>query len=327
MPSRYVRVIAAVADDGAVLEELGPRVPWLARLAIYPHGLKLVSHPRFVDASLIGLDAASASACEALDVWPGHAVLDLCCAPGGKLSALAELMEHQGSLVGVDVSETRLNTTRAVLRKYRVAKARDGWNFALMLQDGRVFDPVQASGDVAWSCDMDTVFFCSKQGDARKHANASMRKLLSRAPKPALPTTFDRVLVDAECSTDARTLPPDCAYKKPRKAPVDIVALQTALLRRGFELLKPGGALVYATCSRDDAQNERVIADFLARTPDARAVEPDQLANAPAARGTLIPQARLFSPQASDTSGLFLCKLEKHKPLTTGTPSAESAST
>ena len=82
---------------------------------------------------------------------------------------------------------------------------------------------------------------------------------------------FDRVLLDAPCSSEARldlldpesfsTWSPDkvraCQHK------------QRGLLRSAFAALKPGGRLVYCTCSFSRAENEDVIADFLAEAGDA----------------------------------------------------------
>jgi 16S rRNA (cytosine967-C5)-methyltransferase len=80
--------------------------------------------------------------------------------------------------------------------------------------------------------------------------------------------TFDRVLVDAPCSglgTIRRD--PDIRW---RRAPDDLPRLATKqieLLMRAAETVRPGGRLVYATCSSEPEENEHVIEAFLNRAP------------------------------------------------------------
>jgi 16S rRNA (cytosine967-C5)-methyltransferase len=79
----------------------------------------------------------------------------------------------------------------------------------------------------------------------------------------------DRVLVDAPCSgTGTYRRKPDGRY---RLTPGDLahhVARQKALLERFSTLVKPGGRLIYGTCSVLREENEAVVEDFLAHHPD-----------------------------------------------------------
>jgi 16S rRNA (cytosine967-C5)-methyltransferase len=80
---------------------------------------------------------------------------------------------------------------------------------------------------------------------------------------------IDRVLVDAPCSglgTLRRN--PDLKWRQTPTAVEELVAKQGAILRGAARLVKPGGRLVYATCSLLDAENRGVIEDFLASHPD-----------------------------------------------------------
>ncbi|HET6829122.1 MAG TPA: RsmB/NOP family class I SAM-dependent RNA methyltransferase [Ramlibacter sp.] len=84
---------------------------------------------------------------------------------------------------------------------------------------------------------------------------------------------IDRVLVDAPCSglgTLRRN--PDLKWRQDAGAVQELVAKQTAILASAVRLLKPGGRLVYATCSLLRAENEDVAQAFSAAHPDLRAV-------------------------------------------------------
>ena len=80
---------------------------------------------------------------------------------------------------------------------------------------------------------------------------------------------IDRVLVDAPCSglgTLRRN--PDLKWRQSPKAMEELVAKQTAILASAARLLKPGGRLVYATCSILPQENEAIAEAFSAAHPD-----------------------------------------------------------
>ncbi len=82
---------------------------------------------------------------------------------------------------------------------------------------------------------------------------------------------FDAVLLDAPCSatgTIRRHL--DVPWLKNAEDIVKLSALQRRLLDRAFALTKPGGTLVYCTCSLEPDENEAIVADLLARAPNLR---------------------------------------------------------
>lgn len=80
---------------------------------------------------------------------------------------------------------------------------------------------------------------------------------------------IDRVLVDAPCSglgTLRRN--PDLKWRQSAKAVEELTAKQTAILESAARLLKPGGRLVYATCSILPEENEAIAEAFTAAHPD-----------------------------------------------------------
>ncbi len=80
---------------------------------------------------------------------------------------------------------------------------------------------------------------------------------------------IDRVLVDAPCSglgTLRRN--PDLKWRQSPKSVEELVAKQTAILQSAARLLKPGGRLVYATCSVLPQENEAIALAFTAANPE-----------------------------------------------------------
>ncbi len=107
-------------------------------------------------------------------------------------------------------------------------------------------------------------------------ANLHVMEADATAPAAGLEAgTFDRVLVDAPCSAlgIARHRPDLLWHPAPDPAR-DHVPTQRALLDAGVRLLKPGGVLVYSTCTFAPDEGEGVVAAALAAQPD---VTPDSL--------------------------------------------------
>jgi 16S rRNA (cytosine967-C5)-methyltransferase len=130
----------------------------------------------------------------------------------------------------------------------------------------------------------------------------------------------DRVLVDAPCSGSGTfRRKPDARY---RLTPEDLaahVARQKALLEQFHRLVKPGGRLIYGTCSVLRQENEEVVEDFLTRHPDYRLLPAEEVlppqasqagtASPPLTRGGCL---RLF-PHLHGTDGFFGAILRRAK--------------
>ena len=119
-------------------------------------------------------------------------------------------------------------------------------------------------------------------------------------------TAFDAILIDAPCSaTGIVRRQPDVLLHR-RAADVEAsVALQARLLDALWPLLRPGGALVYATCSILHAENAAQVEAFLARTADA-ALEP---LDARFGHDTGFGRQRL--PGDAGMDGFFMARLRK----------------
>ena len=123
---------------------------------------------------------------------------------------------------------------------------------------------------------------------------------------------FDAILLDAPCTASGIVRRhPDVRWLR-RAADVDaLVATQRRLLDALWPLLRPGGRLLYCTCSLFKAEGQQQLDAFLQRRPDARTVVQE-----PAAPGHLLPlpDNRADGPAASAAfaaDGFFIALVEK----------------
>jgi NOL1/NOP2/sun family putative RNA methylase len=85
----------------------------------------------------------------------------------------------------------------------------------------------------------------------------------------AFPTYFDRILIDAPCSGEGMFRKDDKAARSwMKQGPQTFLPVQRSLLESAWRMLRPGGVLVYATCTFNPDENERNIAWALDRFPD-----------------------------------------------------------
>jgi 16S rRNA (cytosine967-C5)-methyltransferase len=94
--------------------------------------------------------------------------------------------------------------------------------------------------------------------------NVSVVLIPGEGELPFRPDSFDLVLIDAPCSglgTVRRD--PDIRWRRTPEDLVRFAAAQRELLRRAADLVRPGGTLVYATCSSEPEENDDVVAAFV----------------------------------------------------------------
>lgn len=135
------------------------------------------------------------------------------------------------------------------------------------------------------------------------------------AAAPGMAPGFDRVLVDPPCS-DLGTLAsrPDARWRKSPRTIERLVELQAQMLRRGLEALRPGGTLVYSTCTISRAEGEDRVA-ALEKESGAGAAprfSVDDLGRL--APGLSSPHDRRFlqlRPDRDRTTGFFICRLTR----------------
>ena len=92
----------------------------------------------------------------------------------------------------------------------------------------------------------------------------------------ALPPAYDAILLDAPCSaTGIIRRQPDVKWHRQAKDIAALNTLQWRLLKNAWRHLRPGGRLLYSTCSVLKAENEALVAQFLAQNADAAALPLD----------------------------------------------------
>lgn len=124
----------------------------------------------------------------------------------------------------------------------------------------------------------------------------------------------ERVLIDAPCSgSGTYRRKPDARYKLDEAMLAEHVARQKMLLGRFATLVKPGGRVVYGTCSVLRDENEAVVEDFLSNNNDFRVAPAGQwLGEALASTCTRDGMLRLY-PHRHGTDGFFGAVLERAK--------------
>jgi 16S rRNA (cytosine967-C5)-methyltransferase len=152
-----------------------------------------------------------------LDPKSGDRVIDMCAAPGGKTTFIAETMGDRGEILAVDKYESKLNLIKTGCERLGIR------NVEAIIADANELDT-----------------------------------------RPA-----DRVLVDVPCSgLGVIRKKPDLKWKRD---PDDIPRLarqQLQLLESAARLLKPGGVIVYSTCTTEPEENGDVVRKFLSAHPE-----------------------------------------------------------
>lgn len=189
--------------------------------------------PGFKDGLCTVQDISAQLAAPLLDLGTDKlAVLDCCCAPGGKTAHILDL-NPQAQVMAVDSDEHRLEQAKDTLSR-------------LGRSDSAEF--------LVW--------------DAQKLEEMPIPEAIAAQDTKAC---FDRILVDAPCSgTGVIRRHPDIKWLRRAKDIESLVAIQSRILDAAFARLKVGGILLYTTCSILPDENDAQIKAFLERHKDAQ---------------------------------------------------------
>ncbi len=128
-----------------------------------------------------------------------------------------------------------------------------------------------------------------------------------KAPDILGENVADKVLLDAPCSSDGTIMKnPDLRWRLRWEKVVELQKLQLELLEAGWKILKPGGRILYCTCSMLREENEDVIRMFLEKHPEAQLVKLDK----PYSPG-FIEGTRRAWPHKHRTIGFFYALIVK----------------
>ncbi|NGZ59759.1 MAG: 16S rRNA (cytosine(967)-C(5))-methyltransferase RsmB [Nitrospira sp. LK265] len=236
VPSVTLRVNANRLTREEFLERLGQGGVTARPTIFSPVGVVLeegrdvTSLPGFEAGDFYVEDEAAQLIPPILDPQPGETVLDACAAPGGKTTHLAELMGDRGTIYAVDRKTSRIDLLRQNCGRLRVQ--------SVVPIVGDVRNPSEWSG---------------------------MIELGSNLRGGAL---FDRILVDAPCSgMGVLRRHPEAKWRKDSLAFARHQKLQAEILASVATCLRPGGVLVYSTCSTETEETEEVVSRFCQAYP------------------------------------------------------------
>ncbi len=257
-------------------------------------------------------DEAAGLVVAMLDPQPGETILDCCAAPGGKTLFAAARMGKQGRIVALDLSTARLRAVAATARAQGIIN-RDAFKKATSTAKTTSLENDGNSDDI--SNDMSTPTFpfpttgsedeflqCVPQ-DARQFCGNSA----------AAEDYFDRVLVDAPCSgTGVLAKRADLRWRRQPEDLAVLCNLQGELLASAAQVVRPGGLLVYSTCSLEAEENENIVSAFLASDLGSKfSVEPPP-ASASIPGECLSEQGMLrMLPHVHGTDGAFAARLRR----------------
>ena len=168
------------------------------------------------------------------DPQPGERVLDMCAAPGGKTTHIAQKMNNTGLVVAGDKSNNKIKTIQSNCTRLGVTNVR-----AFAMDSTKCL--AAAGAEIPVSCD--------------------------ESVSPPFPGEyFDRILLDAPCSALGQR--PQFYNKIKIKELESFPKIQRKLFSTAVGLLAPGGVLVYSTCTNNLEENDNMVTWAINTFPD-----------------------------------------------------------
>ncbi len=191
--------------------------------AIAIHGGKgIESNELFKEGLITVQDESAMLVAPLLDLQEGEKVLDLCAAPGGKTTHIAELLGNTGEVVAFDLHENKLSLIEENAKRLGLS------NIVCKSMDATKLNPDYISYG-------------------------------------------DKVLIDVPCSgLGIIRKKPEIKWNKTRQDLRDLVEVQREIMENAWQYLKPGGTLIYSTCTLNKEENEENLNWFLGKHNDAK---------------------------------------------------------
>lgn len=205
-------------------------------------------------------DEASMMVTEVLDPQPDSLILDMCSAPGGKATHIAQWIGDKGKIIARDIYPHKLKLVEELNRRLGIESIKP-----------ELWDAIELD-------------------DKLKHS-------------------VDYCLVDAPCSgLGLIRRKPDIKWTRSREELMELSILQASILKTASDYVKPGGTLVYSTCTINRQENLDVVIDFLEKNADFR-FEPIELTNGVQISATQENGYLELYPNIHGTDGFFMAKL------------------
>ena len=222
-------------------------------------GMDIATSADYIAGRIIPQDIAAMLAAEALSPKPGELCVDMCAAPGGKTTHIAELMGNSGKIYAFDIHPHKVEIIKKNAERLGI-------------------DIIEA-----------------------ETADASV-------PKEELLGKADKVLADVPCSgIGIIRRKPDIKWNKDDIC--ELPKIQYNILKNAAGYLKPGGELVYSTCTINRRENEDVVKRFLAENENFEFVRIEL-------PGPLMRENKGYItlyPNRDGTDGFFISKIKRVK--------------
>ncbi|MCX7748113.1 MAG: 16S rRNA (cytosine(967)-C(5))-methyltransferase RsmB [Clostridia bacterium] len=210
-------------------------------------------------------DESSMLVARALDPQKDELVMDVCSAPGGKATHIAELMDNKGTVIARDIHPHKIELIKEAARR-----------LGLQIIRAEVFD--------AQSVDPDYI-------------------------KKA-----DRVLVDAPCTgLGIIRRKPDIKWARDIEDKKEITKLQLKILSSASEYVKPGGVLVYSTCTIESEENEEIVEAFLKTKGEFELCDMEDVLPIPLKKNNQPRGMVQLYPHIDGMDGFFIAKMKRRK--------------
>ncbi|MEA2015654.1 MAG: 16S rRNA (cytosine(967)-C(5))-methyltransferase RsmB [Actinomycetota bacterium] len=223
----------------------------------------------------------------------GDKVLDVCAAPGGKTSYIAQILKDKGELVSVDISSRRLELLRDSMERLGLD------NVKVVEADAGEPGFLKSSGGA---------------GDSKAGAGIKGTDIYREY--------FDSILIDAPCSAFGTiSKNPDAKYNKSMDDVIRLSAMSYSMMVNCDRYLKTGGKLIFYTCTLSPAENQNMIERFLKEFRGKYVCEKNDfidkitsIKNSDVYRGISYPEGCLeIMPYYFESEAGFVCCLRKNK--------------
>ncbi|MBR2847601.1 MAG: methyltransferase domain-containing protein, partial [Clostridia bacterium] len=227
----------SICDDGVIMDG----------------GFSVTDDYRFTAGFYYPQDEASMMPAKVLNPKEDETVIDVCAAPGGKTTHMAQLMNNKGKIFSFDIYPHKLKLIEDNAKRLGID----------------IISPVV------------------------QDASEINEKYIGIA---------DKVLVDAPCSgLGILRRKPEIKYARSPEDLVSLAQLQQKILETSAKYVRPGGELVYSTCTINPGENEKVIEKFLENNKDFELIDLN-FENS--------PYIKLF-PHIHNTDGFFIAKIRR----------------